>query len=914
MAISHKEIRNRAHQFIQNYANAHKENAEAQSFLNDFFHIFDVDRRRVASFEQAVKLDEKGSTKRIDLFWPKHLLVEMKSFGQDLDKAFDQAYNYLRGISDDDLPRYMMVCDLQTFRIKDLAENNVEYQFELAELINNLDVFDFMQGKEIQGITEFELNERAALLLGELHDSLEASGYSGHQLQVFMVRILFCIFAEDTGVFNPHQFLRYLAKFTHESGQDTELHLSKLFQVLDTPYDKRSANLLDEQAAFPYVNGHLFKERLDMPSFDAAMREKLIACCYFNWQEISPAIFGSLFQSIMDKSQRRHLGAHYTSEANILRVIEPLFLNQLKAELASIEKLKNLKTRNEKLDAFIGKLRGLTFLDPACGCGNFLIITYRELRRLELDVLKIQRDKDAHSMALGLEIQPAIPLNHFYGIEIDEWPARIAEVAMWLTQHQMNVEFAKTFGEEPDLLPLREHANIVHANALELDWAEVITPSELHYIIGNPPFVGKQFRNPEQNLAMASVFSGVNSYGNLDFVASWFYKSAVFAQATPIEIGLVATNSISMGEQVALLWQPILNMGVHINFAHRTFAWDNDAAGKAAVHCVIIGFSHISKEPKIIFDYPDIKGEPTEIKVSNINPYLIDAPSFTLANRGKPISQVSPMAFGNMPNDGGNLLLSPEEADELLNKYPQLEVWIKPILGAQEFLNNQKRYCLWLADASTRDLRELMQLPEIAARIEGVKQMRSASNRASTQRLAEIPWQFGEVRQPKEGTYILVPRVSSERRSYVPVGFLTADIICSDANQMIPNASLYEFGILTSEMHMDWMRTVAGRLKSDYRYSAKLVYNNFPWPTTDEKQQAAIEKLAQAVLDAREAEFAKDPATSLADLYDPDLMPPALRKAHQTLDKAVDKLYHPQGFKTPLERVKHLFQLYQAYT
>ena len=908
MSLSIRDMRSNAHKFVQTYSDAHKENAESQSFLNDFFAIFGIPRRRVASFELPVKVDEKG-TKRIDLFWPGVLLVEMKSQGQNLEKAYQQGLGYFKGLKDDDLPRYVMVCDLNTFRLYDL-DHKRDYTIQLAELPDNLDLFSFMLGKEMQDITEYELNERAALLLGQLHDSLEKSGYVGHDLQVFMVRILFCMFAEDTGVFNPRQFIRYLLRFTHESGHDTELHLQKIFQVLDKPYDQRNKNLPDEQAEFPYVNGHLFRERIDMPSFNAEMRTQLIECCYFNWKDISPAVFGSLFQSIMDKQARRNLGAHYTSEQNILKVIEPLFLSDLKTELDEILALKQQKKRNERLIEFSAKLRSLSFLDPACGCGNFLIITYRELRRLELKVLHAQH---GGSMALGLEIQPGIPLNNFYGIEIDEWPARIAEVAMWLTQHQMNVEFAKTFGEEPDLLPLKEHANIHHENALELDWAQVVEPQHLNYIIGNPPFVGKQYRKLEQNQGMDIVFSDLKNYKTLDFVASWFYKAAKFSVNTQIQAGLVSTNSICMGEQTGVLWQPMLELGIKINFAHRTFAWDNDAKGKAAVHCIIVGFAHFDRAEKWLYDYADIKGKPAIIKADEINPYLVDAPALTLDNRSKPLNTKFPMVFGSMPNDGGHLLLTPEEKNGLLSKQPGLVQWIKPILGAQEFLNNGERYCLWLANASTKELRELMQIPEVKQRIDGVKQMRSESNRASTQKLADTPWLFGETRQPK-GTYILVPRVSSERRQYVPIGFFDQDTICSDANLMIPNATLYEFGILTSQMHMDWMRVVAGRLKSDYRYSAKLVYNNFPWPQTNDQQKAQIEKLAQAVLDARQAEFDKDPTTSRADLYDPDIMPPTLRKAHQALDKAVDKLYSAKGFKTPLDRVKHLFELYQQLT
>jgi hypothetical protein len=682
------------------------------------------------------------------------------------------------------------------------------------------------------------------------------------------------------------------------------MHLSKLFQILNKPNQDRNTNLNDELNAFPYVNGDLFKERIDMPSFTPSMREQLLEGCYFNWHDISPAIFGSLFQSIMNKDSRRNLGAHYTSETNILKLIKPLFLDDLQQQLNQIIKLKQQKIRNRKLVDLMQKIQALTFLDPACGCGNFLIITYREIRRLELQILKAQQ-KDSEQIHISIDIDPQINLNNFYGIEIDEWPTRIAEVAMWLTQHQMNVEFAKAFGREPDLLPLKEHANIHHGNALEVDWAAVVEKDDLNYMIGNPPFVGKNFRTKEQENSQGLVFKKtVKRWKSLDFVASWFYKSAQFIQNTNIDCGFVSTNSITMGEQVATLWTPILEMGISLHFAHRTFAWHNDAKGKAAVHCVIIGFGQQQRDKKYLFDYPTLKSEPNKLSVKNINPYLIDAPSIVVQSRSKPLNAENPLWFGNMPFDGGFLLLNPDEQKQLLQNNPELNKWIKPVLGAKEFLNNGKRYCLWLVDIGVRELKELMKIPEIKYRIESVKEWRLNS---SIKKLAETPWKFNGTRTPD--TYILIPKVSSERREYVPMGFFDKNTIVTDLNFMIPNATLYEFAILTSQIHMDWMRVVAGRLKSDYRYSAKLVYNNFPFPKISDKKP--IEKLAQAILDAREIEFKKDPQTSLADLYDPDIMPPTLRKAHQKLDKAIDKLYQKQGFKTPLERVKHLFELYQ---
>ncbi|WP_251359365.1 DNA methyltransferase [Kangiella sp. TOML190] len=912
MNLSQTEIKNRAHQFTIDFADAVKENAESQLFLNAFFKIFGVDSRRIGKFERAVKTDNSRSTKRIDHLWPGKLLIEMKSTGQNLDKAYQQGFNYFKGLKDEDLPRFVMVCDLNDFRLYDLNKDK-DYRFTLDQLVDNLHLFDFMQDKELIDVEQYELNEKAAYLLGNLHDALEASGYQGHQLQIFMVRILFILFAEDTGVFNQNQFTLYLKRFTDESGLDTDMHLHKLFQILDKPESERNLNLSEELNAFPYVNGHLFEERIDLPSFNQSMREQLIECCHFNWKDISPAIFGSLFQSIMDKTLRRNLGAHYTSEANILKVIEPLFLNDLNAEFERINKLKQLKTRDRQFIELMNQIRSLKLLDPACGCGNFLIISYRELRRLELKIMQaqLQSDQQAH---FAIDIEPQISLNNFYGIEIDEWPARIAEVAMWLTQQQMNREFAKSFGREPDLLPLKQHANIHHANALTQDWAEIIAAQQLDYIIGNPPFVGKQYRTPEQVKSMEIAFDSIKKHKNLDFVAAWFYKSAIFARNTKIKIALVSTNSITMGEQVAILWQPILDMGYKINFAHRTFQWHNDAKGKAAVHCIIVGFGLQDSATKTIFDYPDVRSEALPIKAEAINPYLVDAIDKIIANRAKPICSVPEMVFGSMPNDGGCLLLNAEEKQALINSNPELEHWIKPALGAREYINSIQRYCLWLADSSAKQRRDLMQIPEVKRRIEGVFQMRSTSNRASTKKLAEAPWLFGEIRHPKQGTYILVPRVSSERREYVPMGFFDQNTVVTDAALIIPNASLYEFGVLTSQMHMDWMRTVAGRLKSDYRYSIKLVYNNFPWPQATDAQKAQIEQLAQAILDARQQEVDKDASTSLADLYDPDLMPPELRKAHNAMDKAVDKLYRDKPFSSPLARVKHLFELYSQLT
>jgi hypothetical protein len=571
------------------------------------------------------------------------------------------------------------------------------------------------------------------------------------------------------------------------------------------------------------------------------------------------------------------------------------------AEFNAIQQGGN-RDKRKKLAAFQQRLTALQFLDPACGCGNFLIITYRELRLLELAVLQAQHG-DAHR-GLDITVEPTIKLEHFHGIEIEEWPVRIAEVAMWLTQHQMNREFARQFGREPDLLPLKSSAHIVIGNSLQLDWAGIIKPANLNHIIGNPPFIGKAFRTETQSADMDALLGKLKNYKNLDYVTGWFYKAAQFIQKTQITVAFVSTNSIMQGEQVPILWQPLLDQGIHLHFAHRTFAWDSEARGKAAVHVVIVGFAAADTDIKRIFDYPNIKGEPVEIAASNINPYLIDAPDVVLESRSKPLQKVSEMVFGNMPNDGGNLLLTSEEKADLLTKEPKAERWVRLCLGAEEFLNGKQRWCLWLVGIAPNELRAM---PEVLKRVEANKQYRLKSTREATRKLAAAPTLFGEVRQA-EGRYILVPKVSSERRDYVPMGFFDENTITTDLNFMIPNASLYEFGVLESKIHMAWMRTVCGRLKSDYRYSTKLVYNNFPWPDADDKQRKKVEAAAQAVLDVRK----NYPTSTLADMYDPTSMPPDLRKAHTALDKAVDQCYRKEKFSSDMERLTWLFERYRG--
>jgi hypothetical protein len=898
MPLSWNEIKTRSLSFAKEWENESSENAEAKSFWDGFFHIFGITRKRIASFEEPVKkLGEKQGF--IDLFWKGVLIVEHKSRGKNLDRAYTQALDYFPGIPERNLPKYVLVSDFVRFRLYDLEEKE-QHDFLLKDLHKNVRLFGFIAGYQTHKIQEQDpVNMRAAERMGRLHDQLKDIGYTGHVLEHYLVRLLFCLFADDTGIFQRQQFQEYLEQRTHEDGSDLGSCLNTLFHVLNTPEDQRYKNLDEQLAAFPYINGRLFAETLPPASFDTAMRQSLLDCCAPDWSRISPAIFGSLFQSIMDKTARRNLGAHYTSEKNILKLIRPLFLDVL------WETFEKIKTNEKKLFQFHQSLRDLTFLDPACGCGNFLVIAYRELRLLELAILRILTPQGQ----TVIEVPKFIILNidQFYGIEIEEFPAQIAQVALWLMDHQMNLMVSEEFGRYFARIPLKTSANIICGNALRIDWKEIVPADRLSYILGNPPFVGKSLQSDEQKADMRLVFNGRGNPASLDFVSAWYVKAADMMSGNPaLTAAFVSTNSIAQGEQVAGLWPVLLEKHIHINFAHRTFQWNNEASGMAAVHCVIIGFSMIDAAPKYLFEYENIKGEPQVIQAKNINPFLVDAPSVVLKSRRDPICPVSPMLYGSKPADGGNLLLSDAEYKELIHNEPASARWVKRFLNADEFINNTDRYCLWLADCPPNILNSM---PHVKKRVEKVRDMRRASTKAATREQAATPTLFAEIRQCKT-SYLLVPAHTSENRTYIPVGYLSADVICGNANFQIPDATLYDFGIFTSLMHNAWMRTVCGRIKSDYRYSNTIVYNNFPWPENPgDKQKQDIEAAAQAVLDAR-AQF---PDASLADLYDPLTMPPVLLKAHQKLDKAVDAAYGKKTFPTEAARVAFLFELYQNY-
>ena len=903
MALSWNEIRSRALEFSKEFADAHYEKGETQTFYNEFFNIFGVNRRRVATFEEPVKkLGEKQGF--IDLLWKGVLLVEQKSEGRDLTKAKRQAFDYFPGLKENELPQYVLTCDFQNFELYDL-DNHKQYKFKLAQLSDNIELFGFLAGYEKKEYKDFQqANIEASELMGKLYDELALSGYARHDLELFLVRILFCMFADDTGIFERDLFKQLIEVRTKEDGSDTGFWVSKLFEVLNTPIDEREKTLDEDLAAFPYINGSLFDKTVRIPSFDSNMRKALLDCCYYTWNGVSPAIFGSLFQCVADTEKRRTLGEHYTTEKNIMKTISPLFLDELKSEFEKLKKDKSTN-KNTRLKEFHKKIAKLTFLDPACGCGNFLVIAYRELRQIELEILKelySESELDISYMPLLIDV------DNFYGIEIEEFPAKIAEVAMWICDHQMNMELSKTFGKYFARIPLRKTAHIFWGNALTTDWKELVKPEELSYILGNPPFIGARKKSREQTKEMQNIFHTVKGWGELDYVTAWYKKTAEYIQNTKIKAAFVSTNSITQGIQAGLLWNYLFTKyGIKIHFAHRTFIWDSEAKGKAHVHCVIIGFADYDTDKKRIFDYQNIKGDAHEIVAKNINQYLVDAKDIIITPRTSPICDVPEIVFGSMPNDGGNLIVEEKDYEAFIKAEPMSQKYIKKLLGAEEFINNKKRYCLWLKDANPEDISKM---PLVKKRIENVRLIREKSNRNETKELAKYPALFGEIRHP-DSEYILIPSTSSERRKYIPIGFFNIDVISTNANMLIPHATLYDFGVLISIMHMTWMKYVCGRLESRYRYSNKIVYNNYPWPKNPtDKQKEKVRELAQKVINIR----SRYPDCSLAVLYNPETMPPDLTKAHNELDKAVDACYGKKSFNSDAERMKFLFNLYEQYT
>jgi hypothetical protein len=910
LKLDWNDIRARAAKFAEDWKDASYERADTQTFYNEFFELFGMTRKRLASFEYGVELpDNKRGF--LDLFWKGKLLIEQKSKGRNLKPARKQALNYFPGLKDDDLPRYILLSDFQSFELYDLeVDRDKPLIFGLDQLPDHVQSFGFIVGQERRVFRDQDpANIQASEIMGALHDALEESGYTGHDLERLLVRLLFCLFADDTGIFQPIGiFDEYIAN-TRPDGADLGAAIGALFQVLDTIEPSRHKTLTSELSQFPYVNGELFKETLKLPSFNREMREKLLAACGFNWEVISPAIFGSLFQSVMNKEERRKKGAHYTSEKNILKVIEPLFMDDLKSEFERIKALR--RGRLQALENFHKKIGKLTFFDPACGCGNFLVIAYRELRELETALLK---ELHPEQRVTDIGLYTNVNVDQFYGIEIEEFPARIAEVAMWMTDHIENVRLSAAFGEAYARIPLTKSPNIHHADALEIDWARVLAPEKCSVVFGNPPFVGAKYQSEDQRAQVRRIAALGGSGGSLDYVCAWFLKAGAYLKRSRARISFVATNSVTQGEQVAQLWPRLFeNYGLEIAFAHRTFEWLSDARGGAHVHCVIIGLTRRDDEPKDkrLFSYNETNGDPAESKHLALSPYLFDAS--TLQNRhlvvkeaAKPLMEVKPLLSGSQPIDDGKYIFGEEEYLEFIAAEPGAKKYLRPYIGSEEYINGSSRWILSLQDADAQHLRKM---PHVLERIRLVRKFRSKSKRKSTLKIASHPTKYNVETIPKS-SFLVIPEVSSERRNYIPIGWLEPPTIPSNLVRVLVDADLWDFGLITSRMHMAWLRNIGGRLESRYRYSIGIVYNPFPWPDAEEDARRKIRKLAQAVLDARKS----NRGSTLADLYDPDSMPPNLRKAHLALDIAVDKLYRKERFASDRERVEHLFKLYENLT
>ena len=916
MRLSWNEIRVRAASFARKWADAGYEKGETQSFYNDFFfRIFGKRRESVGRYEERVKrLDDTSGF--IDLFWPGVLIVEQKSAGRDLEKAYEQAGGYFDALPEHDKPRYILTSDFQHFELHDLLQRDV-IAFRLDQLPEHVEKFGFILGVASRTFRDQDpANIEAAELVGKLHDSLRDAGYPRHDLERFLVRIVFCLFADDTGVFEPRDILLdFLEERTREDGTDLGPLLARIFQVLNTPEGQRAATLDEDLAAFPYVNGDLFADMIWIPDFNAEMREQLLTACRFNWSSISPAIFGSLFQSVMAPAERRARGAHYTTEQNILKVIEPLFLDDLWEEFTRIKALR--RGRKARLREFQERLGALKFFDPACGCGNFLVIAYRELRRLELQVIRERERDETGAVASRLDVGSLsrLDVNQFYGIEIGEFPARIAEVALWMMDHLMNNELSLEFGQSYARIPLKQSPHIRCADALEMDWEDLLPAEDCSFVFGNPSVRGRQVPVTRAASAGAADRSARRERRDARLRDRLVHhRGRVHPEersaGRAARIGFVATNSITQGEQVAQLW-PILfgRCGLEIAYAHRTFAWGSDARGMAHVHVVIIGLNDREGVPVVrrLFSYDDPKGDPHESGHRALSPYLFDAggladPHLVVREESRPLNGMPQLLTGSQPIDGGHTIFTTEEMKALLADEPDANSFLHPFVGAREYLQGGERFILALQRAAPNVLRNM---PLVRERLAAVRSYRKASKRKSTLKLADTPslWQINLI---PAAPFLVVPEVSSERRDYAPIGWLEPPVIPSNLVRILENATLADFGLVTSAMHMSWLRHIGGRLESRYRYSIGLVYNTFPLPPKD-ADLSRLGVLAQDVLDARAAH----PDATLADLYDPDLMPPNLRRAHQALDRAVDRLYRPRKFSSERERVEHLFALYE---
>lgn len=915
--LNEQERRKAARAFAEYWKDKGYEKGDSQKFWLELLGtVYGVENAsHYIEFEDQVHLDH---TSFIDGYIPKtKVLIEQKGLGKDLRKAirqsdgslltpFQQAKRYSAELPFSRRPRWIITCNFSEFLVYDMENPNSEPE---QVLLKNLDKeyyrLDFLVDTGNDNIKrEMEISIKAGEIVGRLYDALRQQYVnpddesSLKSLNMLCVRLVFCFYAEDAGVFGKHlMFHHYLKEFDARHLRNA---LIDLFKILNTKIEDRDPYIDEELAQFPYVNGGLFaEENIEIPQFTDEIRELILqnASEDFDWSEISPTIFGALFESTLNPETRRSGGMHYTSIENIHKVIDPLFLDDLKSELEEIKQLKQPNVQKDRLNAFCDKLSTLKFLDPACGSGNFLTETYISLRKLENEALAII-NQDQIVFDSGDIIK--VKISQFYGIEINDFAVTVAKTALWIAESQMIKETEDIVSTKIDFLPLTTNAYIVEGNALQIDWETVVSKNELNYIMGNPPFVGARFMSKEQKEDLISVFDGINNAGNLDFVTGWYKKASDYIGINTIRVAFVSTNTITQGEQPAIFWKPIIESGIHIDFAYKTFIWDSEANAKAHVHCVIIGFSRSPYEKdKIIYNDAGVS------KVANhINSYLIDFDDVFVSSRNHPICDVPEIGIGNKPIDGGFFLFDKDEMLEFIKKEPLSKSYFKEWYGAKEFINRIPRYCLYLDGCSPKELR---QMPECIKRIQMVKEYRLQSPSAGTRKIAETPTKFHVTNIPN-GSYIVIPQVSSQRRRYIPMGYMGEGVLCSDKVRIMPEGSLYHFGILESNVHMSWMRAICGRLKSDYSYTVNHVYNNFPWPNPTDEQKAKIEQTAQAILDAR----AKYPDCSLADLYDELTMPVELRKAHQANDKAVMQAY---GFDyktmTESECVAELMKMYQ---
>lgn len=905
-----------AKEFAEYWKDKGYEKGESQKFWIDLLqNVYGVeDALRYISFEEQVKLDH---TSFIDGYIDAtHVMIEQKSLGKDLRKSikqsdgtylspFQQAKRYSAELPYDNRPRWIITCNFSEFLVYDMNKPNSEpEQIFLKDLPKDYYRLQFLVDTGNDSIKrEIDISMIAGELVGKLYDLIlkqyknPDSPETLKSLNMLCVRLVFCLYAEDSGIFGQHKmFGNYLKQFQPKQVRE---EIIKLFKVLDTKPEDRDPYMNDDLSEFPYVNGGLFAdENIEIPRFTEEIVDLLLngASKVFNWSDISPTIFGAVFESTLNPETRRSGGMHYTSIENIHKVIDPLFLDDLKTEFANILEIKVKKTRFTRLEDFRKKLASLTFLDPACGSGNFLTETYISLRRLENEAL---RAIYSGQMLFNIDGLIKVGINQFYGIEINDFAVTVAKTALWIAESQMMQETEEIIQRDLDFLPLKSYANIVEGNSLRIDWADIVPKDKLSYIMGNPPFVGKSYQSKSQKEDMSQIFKQVKGYGNLDYVACWYKKATDFMSNTLIKCAFVSTNSVCQGIAVPPLWDYLFNKGIYINFAYNSFIWKSEATLKAVVHCVIIGFSYLNMNARL-YNGKQFK------TVKNINAYLMDAPNIIISSRPKPLNDVPEMFVGSCPTDGGNLILTPDEYNELIQKEPISKKYTLKYIGADEFIKGKVRYCLWLKKCSPNELKEM---PIVIKRVKKVKEFRLASKKEQTRKRAETPMLFAEDRYIPTVS-LLMPMVSSENRKYIPMGFCEENVVANNKSLFIPNATIYHFGVLTSNVHMAWVRTVCGRLKSDYSYSTTIVYNNFPWCNPTEEQKKRIEYTAQAILDAR----AKYPDCSLADLYDELTMPPELRKAHQANDLAVMSAYGFDKKITESECVAELMKLYKKLT